>query len=139
MVFLDLVNIFRILVIIFCAKHGRIDTVKKRYLDAAESASSSPCNNLYQLGRSSQILALQVRLGRPSEVDVTLLISLSKLWKVLYRVVFELEWDLSRNIEESIRKVILEPLANFDKLLSLYFLISIHLGIFVGPKLLVHI
>ena len=75
----------------------------------------------------------------PPEIDVTLLISLRKLRKVLDRMVFELERFLPRNIEESISEIILEPLADFDKLFCLDIFISIHLRNFVCPELLVHI
>ena len=54
-------------------------------------------------------------------------------------MIFELERCLARNFEESISKLILESLADFDELFRLDVPISIHLRNFVSPELLVHI
>ena len=62
-----------------------------------------------------------------------------KLRQVLDRMIFELERYLPRYIEQSIGEIILEPLADFDKLFCLDVLISIHLRNFVYPELFVHI
>ena len=54
-------------------------------------------------------------------------------------MIFELERNLARDIEQGISELILESLADFDKLFRLDIPISIHLRNFVGPELLVHI
>ena len=62
-----------------------------------------------------------------------------KLRQVLDRMIFKLERYLPRYIEQSIGEIILEPLADFDKLFCLDVPISIHLRNFVCPELFVHI
>ena len=78
-------------------------------------------------------------MRRPPKVDVTVLISLRKLRDVLDRMVFKLELCLAGNMEESLRKIILESLTDLDELSRLNFLISIDLHDFFTPELLVHV
>ena len=54
-------------------------------------------------------------------------------------MVCKIEFGLAGNMEESLREIILESLADLDELLRLNFLISIDLYDFFTPELLVHV